>query len=233
MDRKQKCSWLWKTTSTIIKAVAKKRNSVSIECRWCGASIPQKSIQTKRYCNQVCYRKFVRSRNKKARDPKECVECGKSFIPKKHNHLRCSRSCADKYRRRYLKEKYKTINKTKERKVCVWCGQLFEQKHHTHKFCNTFCEKRNEERRFKKFSIKAEPIKRSINSTDISSSKFAAEIEAYKAAGGKVTVYPHIVERKTPNVGVGVRKGKAESIKDLPDIEPIENITTNGETYEL
>ena len=207
-----------------------KPDTVSIECRWCGTDVPQRSIQTKSYCNQVCYRRYKRSKIKKVREPKKCTECGKDFIPKKHNHLRCGKRCADAVRNRYLRDQRKK-KLPLDPKPCQFCGQLFEPIHYRNIFCGPHCRRLDEVRRYKRSAITI-PIfkyKRSVNKGDVSTSKYAAEIEAYKEAGGKITVFPTLKSTPRPNVGVDVRKGKREwSVDDVADLDPIEDIFNNN-----
>ena len=46
---------------------------------------------------------------------KECVVCGKAFMPKVHNQKTCSQECRDRYMAEYRREYYRNADKEKRR----------------------------------------------------------------------------------------------------------------------
>jgi hypothetical protein len=95
-------------TSTEYYQLSKKRKSI---CKHCGkdflTSIWDKTI----YCSRKCFGLSQRCL------PKECLQCGKTFVPSQNSVKRCSKECDYKSRRGRQREKVKI-----EKECCV-CGK--------------------------------------------------------------------------------------------------------------
>lgn len=48
-------------------------------------------------------------------EKRECVICGREFIPKVHNQKTCSEECREKYGKEYRREYYRNADKEKRR----------------------------------------------------------------------------------------------------------------------
>lgn len=82
--------------------------------------------------------------------PRECVVCGKMFIPYQKNQKACSKECIEtrhknlvnERRKRRVREKYGV-------QYCVVCGvRLPEEWNPRRKFCSEECRKANERQRY-------------------------------------------------------------------------------------
>mgnify|MGYP003671438911 FL=1 len=74
---------------------------------------------------------------------------------------------------------------------------------------------------------------RAINKYDLATTAHAKEIAEYRAAGGKISVYPGLPDPKVNNINIGVKVGKtgegwsAKDIADLDEYEDVVNLTNN------
>ena len=138
---------------------------------------------------------------------------------------------------RCVKEKRTEMQKqhlpVKERKPCEHCGQLFTPEEHSSalklSYCSWECKHAAEYR-----PPKAKPIqeqKRAINKYDLSTTAHAKEIAEFRAAGGKISVYPGLPDPRVANINVGMKAGKpgsewsAKDIADLDEYEDVINLT--------
>ena len=218
--------WLWTTAKNVCKTVdAKLRTHPVRQCPHCGKDVVSLGYQVKKYCNNICYQRYKRAKEKKHREPIFCHECNKLFTPIRDNHFRCSETCRKVFQTRYFKE-YRLKFKKKERPPCQFCGQLFVPSHYLVRFCANSCRRAHET----KFKIKPKliikPIQREITEDDLSTSNHAKEIEEFKEAGGKVKVYPSLPGPKIPNTGKskGSNLDAEWSVKDIADLDEYEDI---------
>lgn len=95
-----------------------------------------------KFCSSKCSFDYAKKYNKE----KECVICGKLFIPTNSRNMCCSRKCKDMY-----------MNYKKEH-VCVICGNryrtFFNNKYTCSKKCESELKRRNMVRRIKNGEIK-------------------------------------------------------------------------------
>ena len=178
--------------------------------------------QVKRYCNNICYQRYKRAREKKHRDERLCLECDKVFTPKRDNHYRCSEHCRKVFQARYFK-RHRLKYKKKERHPCKFCGQLFEPSHFLVIFCSLPCKRAHESTIKIKPKLTIQPDSRDITEKDLNTSNHAKEIEEFKEAGGQVKVYPSLPGPKIQNTGAS--KGAEWSIKsNIDDLDEYEHV---------
>ena len=209
-------------------------------CKECGELVIALGRQPKLFCGPKCYQRWKRNRVPKYLRPAiACVECGDSFVPIRDDHKRCSKVCRTIFHVRCVKEKRTEMQKTqlpvKERKPCEHCGQLFNPADHMNAlkmaYCSTDC-RHAAEFRPKKTRVLLEQ-KRAINKYDLETTAHAKEIAEFRAAGGKIKVYPGLPDPKVANINVGVKAGKAgaewsaKDIADLDEYEDVINLTNN------
>ena len=227
-------TWLWQPRSNGDKTVDAEPKSDHLvnPCRQCGAIVVAKSQQPKLYCNQLCYQRFKRARQKPApRKAIACLECGDMFVPIRDNHQRCGRQCRYVNQRRYMKANMSRYRPVPERKACAHCGQMFTPVKHTELYCTQRCKKSADYRPLPKVVIKEH--ERSITDDDLNTSAHAKEIAAYKKAGGKIVVITGLPNPKVNNINIGVKVGKtgegwsAKDIADLDEYEDVVNLTNN------
>ena len=191
-------------------------------CPYCGKKVVSLGYQVKRYCNNICYQRYQRAKSKKRREPIFCHECNKLFTPKRDNHFRCSDHCRKTFQARYLKQNRIRYKSTRERFPCQFCGQLFVPSHYLITFCSKPC-KRAHESKIKIRPTAIKPTQREITEDDLKTSKHSDAIEEFKAAGGKVKVYPSLPSPKIPNTGAS--KGAEWSIKsNIDDLDEYEDV---------
>ena len=227
MDWRRFASWLWKTAKNAYKTVAQKLRTHPVrQCPHCGKYVVSLGYQVKRYCNNICYQRYKRAREKKHRDERLCLECDTVFTPKRDNHYRCSEHCRKVFQARYFKKhrlKYKVV---KERHPCKFCGQLFEPSHFLVIFCSPPCKRAHEATIKVKPKLIIQPDSRDITAKDLETSSHAKEIAEFKEAGGQVKVYPSLPGPKIPNTGStkGSNVDAEWSIKDITDLDEYEDI---------
>ena len=234
MDWRRLAKRLWKTARNANKTVVQKSGPDNLinDCKQCGKTNYAKGLQPKLYCGPICYQRYKRAQKKKYSRPKiKCLECGEEFVPIRDNHVRCSRNCRYLNQRRYQKANLKKYKSPRaERKACDHCGQLFLPKKFTEKYCNWQCQKYAE---YRPPRLKLAETKREIKESDLNTSKYAAEIAAFKAKGGKISVAPGLPDPKVDNINLGVKKGKdgaewdAKDLADLDQYEDVINLTNN------
>jgi hypothetical protein len=92
-----------------------------------------------RFCSKTCQN---RKRDRlEAKPPKNCVECGKEFIPRNCNAKLCSTEC------RYVWEKRREVIRGRinympfsiPEKKCALCNATFKPKTGAHKYCSASC----------------------------------------------------------------------------------------------
>ena len=203
--------------------VQKSRTHPVRQCPYCGKDVVSRGYQVKRYCNNICYQRFQRARTKKRRAERLCLECDKVFTPKRDNHFRCSDHCRKTFQARYLKQNRIRYKSTRERHPCKFCGQLFVPLHYLTIFCSPPCKRAHEATIKVKPKLTIEPTQREITEDDLSTSNHAAAIAEFKAAGGKVKVYPTLPSPKIQNTGAS--KGAEWSIKsNIDDLDEYEDV---------
>jgi len=218
--------WLWKTARTIGKTVDEKLRTHPVgQCLHCGKEVVSLSKQVKKFCNNICYQRHKRAQTKVVREPIFCLECNKLFVPKRDNHVRCSRTCRENFHNRYSRENRQKYQSSRERFPCKFCGQLFVPEHYKFKFCSKSCKKQHQ-LRLKKDPSKVKPITREISADDLKTSKHSDAIEEFKKAGGQVKVYPSLPGPKIPDTGStkGSNVDEEWSIKELADLDEYEDV---------
>ena len=227
MDWRRLAKRLWKTATAISKTVDEKLRTNSLRhCPECGKKVVSLGYQVKRYCNNICYQRYQRAKSKKVREPIFCHECNKLFTPKRDNHLRCSDHCRKTFQARYLKQNRIRYKSTRERFPCQFCGQLFVPDHYLVTFCSKPCKRAHESKAKQRPTAVIKPTQREITEDDLSTSNHAAAIAEFKAAGGKVKVYPSLPGPRVLNTGStkGSNVDQEWSIKDIADLDEYEDI---------
>ena len=218
--------WLWKTTRNVCKTVDEKLRTHPLrQCPQCGKDVVSLGYQVKRYCNNICYQRYKRARFKKRRAERSCLECNKPFVPKRDNHFRCSKECRKVFQARYLKQN-RLKYKKKERHPCRFCGQLFVASHYLITFCSRLCKRRHDTKS-KRRPTAREPNFRDITEDDLKTSKHSDAIEEFKAAGGKVKVYPSLPGPTIPNTGTTTKRSNVDtewSVQDIADLDEYEDV---------
>jgi len=195
--------------------VQKLRTHPVRQCPHCGKDVVSLGYQVKQYCNNICYQRYKRAKEKKHRDERLCLECDTVFTPIRDNHYRCSEYCRKVFQARYFKKhrlKYKVV---KERHPCKFCGQLYVPSHYLVIFCSLPCKRAHEATIKVKPKTIIKPSTRDITEKDLETSKHSDAIAEFKEAGGKVKVYPSVPAPKIPNTGAS--KGAEWSIKSNID----------------
>ena len=195
------------------------------QCPYCGKDVVSLGYQVKQYCNNICYQRYKRAREKKHRDERLCLECDKVFTPKRDNHYRCSNYCRKVFQARYFRE-HRLKYKKKERHPCKFCGQLYVPSHYLVIFCSPPCKRAHEATIKVKPKLLIQPSTRDITEKDLETSKHSDAIAEFKEAGGQVKVYPSLPGPKIPSTGKskGSNVDAEWSIKDIADLDEYEDV---------
>jgi len=207
-----------------------------VVCAECGEPLTRSSTQRKRFCDQRCYQRHVRAKNKSRKwGIVKCKECKREFVQKREDHRICSDTCRRSAHHKYLKEVAKRRRKIVPKQIpCSQCGQLFTPPYPRSKICSEACKRLRKHRVPKLLPLPIENV-RDVNETDIANSEYAKELQEYKAAGGKVTTYTAEIAGHVPNVGLQFKFREADpntlNAKDLANLVDEPEDIFNNENY--
>lgn len=139
-------------------------------CALCGKEFFTKFKQTK-YCSDKCkisayekqqkgYAELKPKSTKKIQKvelkPRNCLHCGKEFVPTNGNQVYCSKECCVQYHR-------KLNQPASKEKICLRCGKKFIPIYANRKYCSDECKKKYQYKKNPIEEVKEKPKEKKIS----------------------------------------------------------------------